>query len=171
MASGPGATDPDRFAAKLMATVLGDDSGSRLYWKLVDPGLADNATLGHHDHHGAGLFFSYLSCEPEMIEENLRTMHEVYREASETGITAAELSQAKNKIASRLVLGSERPRGRLFNIGSNWTYRGEYRSVKKDLDAVEAVTVQQAAAVLAKYPLTRNATVVVGPLAEVKSPG
>ena len=28
----------DRYAAKLLATVLGDDSGSRLYWELVDPG-------------------------------------------------------------------------------------------------------------------------------------
>ena len=34
--NGPGATDADRYAAKMLATVLGDDSGSRLYWELVD---------------------------------------------------------------------------------------------------------------------------------------
>ena len=37
LANGPGATDADRYAAKMLATVLGDDSGSRLYWELVDP--------------------------------------------------------------------------------------------------------------------------------------
>ena len=39
---GPAAADDDRYAAKLLATVLGDDSGSRLYWELVDPGLAEH---------------------------------------------------------------------------------------------------------------------------------
>ena len=39
LAAGPAAEDDDRYAAKLLATVLGDDSGSRLYWELVDPGL------------------------------------------------------------------------------------------------------------------------------------
>ena len=38
LAAGPAAEDHDRYAAKLLATVLGDDSGSRLYWELVDPG-------------------------------------------------------------------------------------------------------------------------------------
>src|SRR5262249_31314070 len=41
MSPGPAATDADRYAAKILATVLGDDSGSRLYWELVDPGLAE----------------------------------------------------------------------------------------------------------------------------------
>ena len=44
LAAGPAADDRDRYAAKLLATVLGDDSGSRLYWELVDPGLAEQAS-------------------------------------------------------------------------------------------------------------------------------
>ena len=34
----PPPRDADRYAAKLLAMVLGDDSGSRLYWELVDSG-------------------------------------------------------------------------------------------------------------------------------------
>ena len=41
LANGPLPTDADRYAAKILATILGDDSGSRLYWALVDPGLAE----------------------------------------------------------------------------------------------------------------------------------
>jgi predicted Zn-dependent peptidase len=164
LANGPSATDDDRYAAKLLATVIGDDSGSRLYWELVDPGLAEHASLGHHDHLGTGLFVSYLCCDPEFAAENLERLSEIYNRVESEGITAAELEQAKNKINSRVVLSSERPRGRLFNLGSNWTYRHEYRSVKDDLDAIDRITLDEVNAVLKKYPLSVSTTVAIGPL-------
>jgi predicted Zn-dependent peptidase len=170
LAAGPAATDADRFAAKLLATVIGDDSGSRLFWDLVDPGLAENASLGHHDYQGAGLFMTYISCDPANAAGNLRLVQDMFRRVEAEGITQAELDQAKNKINSRVVLSSERPRGRLFNVGGNWLQRKEYRPVKADLDAVEAVTLEAAAAVLARYPLTANTTVCVGPLADLAAP-
>ena len=68
------------------------------------------------------------------------------------------------------MLGSERPRGRLFTVGGNWTQRREYRSVRDDLDAIEAVTLDQTAAVLARYPLTRPMTFAVGPLESLAAP-
>jgi predicted Zn-dependent peptidase len=170
LANAPGATDADRFAAKLLATVVGDDSGSRLFWDLVDPGLVESASLYHHDYEGSGLYITYLSCDPEEAAENLRRVLEIYRVLEAEGVTADELDQAKNKINSRVVLSSERPRGRLFNLGSNWTYRREYRSVKDDLDAVDAVTLEQLTQILVKYPLTVSTTIAVGPLAEVSQP-
>jgi predicted Zn-dependent peptidase len=170
LANGPSATDDDRFAAKLLATILGDDSGSRLYWELVDPGLAESATLGHYDYQGTGLYMTYLSCDPEFAAENLQRVLDIYRRAEQDGIAPAELEQAKNKINSRVVLSSERPRGRLFNLGSNWTHRREYRSVKDDLDSVDAVTLDQLAAVLKKYPLSQCTTVAIGPLKTVAAP-
>ena len=170
LANGPSATDHDRFAAKILATILGDDSGSRLYWEMVDPGLADGASLGHHDYQGTGLYFSYFSCAPEYAESNLQRMLDIYREAEASGATAEELEQAKNKINSRVVLSSERPRGRLFNVGANWTYRHEYRSVKDDLAAVDAVTLGELSDVLRKYPLTTSTTMIVGPLAGIAAP-
>ncbi len=69
---GPPPTDADRYAAKLLATVLGDDSGSRLYWELVDPGLAEHASLSHREYQGAGVFMTYMSCEPEHAAGNLQ---------------------------------------------------------------------------------------------------
>lgn len=170
LAAGPTGTDTDRYPAKILSTVLGDDSGSRLYWSLIDSGLAESASLSHHDYHGAGLFMTYVSCDPELAQENLQRVLDIYRQVEGEGISQAELDQAKNKINSRVVLGSEKPRGRLFNIGSNWLQRREYRSVKSDLDAVEAVTLDQVTAVLRKYPLTRSTTVCIGPLSEVSPP-
>ncbi len=141
LAGGPTSTDPNRYAAKLLATVLGDDSGSRLYWALVDSGLAEQASLSHHDYQGAGLFMTYMACDPQQAQSNLDCIAQIYAQAEKDGITEAELRQAKSKINSRVVLGSERPRGRLFTVGGNWTQRHEYRTVREDLDAVERITL------------------------------
>jgi predicted Zn-dependent peptidase len=100
----------------------------------------------------------------------LQAVLEVFREAEAGGVTAAELAQAKSKIKSRIVLGSERPRGRLFVVGSHWTYRREYRSIRDDLAAVEAVTEEQIAELLRRYPLSRSTSFVVGPLEDVPRP-
>jgi len=163
LAQGPAAADDDRYAAKLLAMALGDDSGSRLYWELVDSGLAEMCEMSHHEYEGAGLFLTYMSCAPEEAADNLRLIAEVYRRAAAEAITAAELEQAKSKVRSRIVLSSERPRGRLFAVGSDWIYRRQYRPVEEDLAAVAAITVDNATAVLRKYPLERNMTISVGP--------
>ena len=63
--SGPPLESPDRYAAHLLATILGDHTGSRLYWSLIDPGLADGAELSYQDYNQAGSFFTFLSCEPD----------------------------------------------------------------------------------------------------------
>ncbi len=83
LAAGPAAEDADRYAAKLLATVLGDDSGSRLYWELVDPGLAEHVSLYHYEYEGAGMFMTYMSCDPEQAAENLQRIADVYRHAEE----------------------------------------------------------------------------------------
>ncbi len=170
MSPGPTATDADRYAAKILATVLGDDSGSRLYWELVDPGLAEHCSLHHHEYLNAGMFLTYMSCDPDYAAENLERVFNVYRETAKQGISQAELDQAKSKINSRVVLSSERPRGRLFTVGMNWAQRREYRSVRDDLDAIEAMTLADIKAVLDKYPLMRTTAFVVGPLAELPAP-
>ena len=73
-----------------------------------------------------------------------------------------KLEQAKNKISSRVVLSSERPRGRLFVLGTDWIYRREYRPIEMDLATVADMTTDDLMAVLAKYPLSRATTVTVG---------
>ena len=171
LAPGPAAADDDRHAARLLAAVLGDETGSRLFWELVDPGLAEQAALHHCEYDGAGLMMTYMSCDPERAGDNLQRILDVYRRAqSDAPVTAEELAQAKSKLSSRIVLSGERPRGRLFSVGGEWMQRRRYRSVRDDLEATAAVTPEDVAAVLARYPLTRSTTVTIGPLAELAAP-
>jgi predicted Zn-dependent peptidase len=166
----PASEDEDRYAAKLLATIVGDDSGSRMYWELTDPGYAETASLGHYEYLGAGMFYTWLACEPDDVEENLDRLQKILVEVERTGITADELKQAKNKVKARVVLSSERPQSRLFNLGGNWLQRREYRTVADDIRSLDGVTAEQIRDVLKKYPLTNVSTITVGPREDVKQP-
>ncbi len=160
----PGENDPDRWAAGLLAVVLGDGSGSRLYWSLVDPGHAEQATLGHQEFLDAGVFVTQLSSEAEDTADLLAQIREIYASTSREGIPAAEFEQARNKVAGRVVLAGERPRRRLFDVGLEWSHLRRFRSVAETLATVEALTLDDLHRVLAAWPLDGPAaTVLAGP--------
>ena len=163
--AGPAADDPDRYASRLLATILGDDSGSRLYWELVDPGLAEFAGIGTYEFQGTGIFMSYLCCAPEQAAENIERIRHVELEVERHGITASELELACNKICSQLVRQSERPSNRMFSLGNGWLQRHSYQTVQERLAAYQRVTLPMVHAALERYTLSRNTTVSIGPLA------
>jgi predicted Zn-dependent peptidase len=170
MADGPPLESDDRYAAQLLATVLGDHTGSRLYWTLVDPGFADGAEVGYQDYNNAGVFFTFLSCEPDEAQDNIARIADAYRNVMTEGITDEELERAKNKVLARSVLRSERPMGRLTSLGFQWTYRREYLTVEAEMDAFSRVTTGDVRRVLDAYPLGHQTIVAVGPTVDLHSP-
>jgi predicted Zn-dependent peptidase len=172
LANAPAAADPlvERYSAKLLSMIVGDDSGSRMYWDLVDPGIAETASFSHYEYEGTGLFMAYACCDPDAASQVAQRIAEIMHEISEEGVTEEELRQAKCKVKSRVVLGSERPRNRLFSVGGNWLARREYRTIREDLAAVDALTPSDIRDLLAKYPLRRTTTLSIGPLAELERP-
>lgn len=171
MGRAPSARDDLRYAAQLLAVVVGDDSGSRLYWDIVDSGHAEAAELGFNEYDGSGTWLSYLSCQPDQLEENLNRMKAIYEEVNKNGITEEELEQAKNKVASQIVLRSERPMGRLSSLGGNWVYRGEYRSVADDLETCRGITLDDIRRLLENYPIAQTTTLTLGPAKELAFQG
>ena len=168
MTSAPSAQNGLRYAAEILSVIVGDGSGSRLFWELVDPGLAEAADLDFAEHDGSGAYLTYLSCDPEATEENLAIIRGIYEELNRDGVHEGELEQAKNKVSSRVVLRSERPMGRLSSLGGNWVYRQEYRSVDDDLQTLRSITADNVRELLAAYPLGMTTTVAVGPLESLK---
>jgi predicted Zn-dependent peptidase len=170
LSPGPAIKSALRYAADTLAVILGDDSGSRLYWALVDPGLADSADVSFHEYDGTGSFFVSFSCEPEQTAKDLQVVHGVLRQVQQEGVTEEELRSAKSKILARVVRGSERPMGRLQAIGMAWTYLHRYRTVDEELKAFEAVTVRKIREVLDRYPFDNLTTLALGPLARLRRP-
>ena len=170
VADAPPLESDDRYAAQLLATILGDHTGSRLYWALIDPGHADGAEVSYQDYNQAGAFFTFLSCEPDDTQANLERVAAVYRTIMADGPTADELTQAKNKVLARSVLRSERPMGRLASLGFHWTYRRDYLSVADELKAFSRVTLDDLRRVLDRWPLLPLSLVSVGPTTDVHPP-
>jgi predicted Zn-dependent peptidase len=166
MASAPSAESADRFGADVLASAVGDGTGSRLFWELVDPGLAETAELDYHEFQGTGTFMTYVCCEPDNVSECMQRIRKIYGQVTAENISADELQQVKNKAASRIVLRSERPMGRLLPLGFNWVYRQEYRTVDDDLATLGAVQLQDLARVLSMHPLDRITTVAIGPMTD-----
>jgi predicted Zn-dependent peptidase len=164
---GPPLESPDRYAAHLLATILGDHTGSRLYWELIDPGHADGAELSYQDYNKSGAFFTFLSCEPDSTRANLGRIARVYKTLMREGPTEEELVQAKNKVLARSVLRSERPMGRLASLGFHWMYHGAYISVEQELEAFNRVTLADVKRLLAEWPLWPMTIVSVGPTTDV----
>ncbi len=167
MGTGPSSHSPLRFAAELLSVVVGDDTGSRLFWELVDPGHAEAADLGYNEYDHSGTWMTYLSCQPEQVAQNLEVFQRVFDDVNQNGISADELEQARNKVASRIVLRGERPMGRMSSLGSNWVYRNHYRSIADDLKTIRSVTLNDIRDVLEQFPLKMITTAGVGPLQEL----
>ena len=55
----PPMQDERRYAAAMLACVLGDAEGSRLYWALVETGLVEEARAQYDGHDRLGSFLVY----------------------------------------------------------------------------------------------------------------
>ncbi|MEZ6100029.1 MAG: pitrilysin family protein [Pirellulaceae bacterium] len=160
---GPAADDPDRYAYRLLTMILGDDSGSRLFWLLVDPGLAEYAVVSCYEFQGTGITMTYLSCMPEQGADNLALLAQAQAELIQDGIAFDELELAKSKICSHVVRRGERPSNRLFSVGNNWLQRGEYHTVRDSVERYRNITVDDILRVAERFRVDQTMTVTVGP--------
>lgn len=167
LAPAPAAADDRTYVAQLLSVIVGDGVSSRFYWDLVDPGLVESAQLGYYDFDGSGAWMSYLCCEPGDVAACRQRMTDICSDVNQQGVTETELEQARSKVAARIVLAGERPRGRRGSLGENWLYRQKYRSIETDLATVQGITANDINALLEEYPLTDTTIATIGPLTEL----
>lgn len=155
---GVGCNDPARYALRLLSSVIADESGSRLFWELIDSGMAETAALWPQFFHECGCIVGYLCCAPEDTEENIEIMERVLKQVVDDGVTQRELDLARNKIVSGLILSDERPSNRLFALGQSWLARRRYDPLDVVLSRYAAVTPDElrdlAAQTLLQTPTT-----------------
>ena len=162
MSPAPSAQDDRRYTAKVIADVLGDNEGSRIYWALVDPGTADEADLSFIPYDRAGAYIAYASCDPAraaQVEELLLKTIDSYADAIDEG----EIERAKNKLATSATLQGENPGSRMRGLGGQWTYQGEYRSLEEELRHIMAVTPDDVRKFLRELPWQPRTIVRLGP--------
>ncbi|MDP9172586.1 MAG: insulinase family protein [Planctomycetota bacterium] len=162
MTPGPSAQDPRRFAAKVLADVIGDSDGSRFYWALVDNAIAEDADFGFYPHDGCGSYYISLTTDPDRATQALEIARKEL-ERVKADLNNDEVDRAKNKIASAIVLDGEVPLGRLRAIAGQWLYNKEYRSLEQDLNTVRSVSIESMKQLLKDFPFDPMTIVSLGP--------
>lgn len=164
VAPGFAAQDERRYAAAVACEAIGAGDGSRLYWALVHPGIAEAAQIDHDANDGIGAYYGYVLADPARAQQSLDTLREVIAKVCAEGLTADEVERAKRRIASHAVLGAETPMGRLRAVGNDWVYRNERRSPDESLQLLLDVTPAQVNEALALKPFEQASVIATGPL-------
>lgn len=100
--------DKKRYAAGVLATILGIGMSSRLFIQVREKrGLAYHVSADHYSYIDSGAFTIYAGVKLEKIEEGLEVIvAEIQRIAQEL-VTEAELKKAKEMIRGRLAISQE----------------------------------------------------------------
>jgi predicted Zn-dependent peptidase len=157
LAPAPSLQDERRYAAAMLACVLGDAEGSRLYWALVETGLAEEARAQYSGHDRTGTFLVYYTCPPDDAEAVDRVIADQIDNLLDS-VTSEDLERIRSKIATSATLQGELPAGRMQRLGRLWTYTGEYRSLDEELERINAVTLDDVIAVGRAYPWAPRVT-------------
>ncbi len=155
--------DKRRYANSLAAMIVGDYTGSRFYWALVDNALADTAAMQYESMDGAGAVYSYIRCSSENKDKVMEIVAEIFDDIQRDGVSESELRTARNKVLSAVTIKSETPMGRLVNLGFNWVYRNEYRDINEDIAAIKAVNTDDINSLMRKFKLSRFTQLSIGP--------
>ncbi|MBI3659143.1 insulinase family protein [Candidatus Acetothermia bacterium] len=160
----PSRQSSEREAVDLLSVILGASTNSRLYWALIDKGLADDAGCEYMAFDRAGIFYTQVSCDPERTQKVLEITQDVLRKTYREGFSAEEIEAAKNKLLTGIVVGSEQSISRLFPLGMDRLYDLPYRTLAEEVRLIEQLTSQELLALRDVCPLDRFTTVVLGPL-------
>ncbi len=149
---GPSSQDEDRYAAMLLARVLGDADNSRLHWALVEPGIAEEAQASYEPRDGCGDYYVYASGDPERLPEIQRGINcEI--EGLIDSLQSDDLERLRNTLATSVTLAGERPGGRMQRLGRYWTYLNQYMTLEDELAQIQGLTLDDLRAVAKRFPL------------------
>lgn len=138
LSNGPSAKDEERYAAEVLGCILGDSTGSRTFWEILDKGLADSVSIESDEMDGTGFVLAYASVSTERLAEVEEILKKIL--LSPANFSEADLVRAKTKLATRLVLQGESSMRRLMSIGLDWMYRGEYLKLEDELAHLKSVS-------------------------------
>ncbi|HYE02247.1 MAG TPA: insulinase family protein, partial [Phycisphaerales bacterium] len=148
----PALADERRYAASLLAQVLGGADNSRLHWALVETGLAEEASAGYDPRDGVGDFMVSLASAAERVDEVWAVAEKQMAELG-ASLTEDDLEKIKAKAATAATTAGERPGGRMQRLGRQWTYLGTRTTLEEELARIGAVTVADLRALLEEFPL------------------
>jgi predicted Zn-dependent peptidase len=159
--------DPDYYTASVLANVLGDDTGSRLFWSVNQTGLADQVGAGVITFSDAGMLFVIAVTQPDRARQTLEVIRRELDALQSAPVTEDELERAKSKLLTSVVIEGESTRARMNGLIESWLSHHRLETLEEIRRGIEAVTVDSVTAFLRAHPLNQvQVLTALGPLEE-----
>ena len=148
----PDAKDNDRYAASLLASVVGGGTSSRL-WQTIreERGLAYSVGAGGSTFSDVGVFTIYAGTSPEHLDEVLDLSLEEMRRVVSESVSEEELKLAKDQALSSILLGLESSSARVSALARQEIIHGRRISPEERIEKLEAVTPDDVQRVARKF--------------------
>jgi predicted Zn-dependent peptidase len=148
----PPVADERRYAAAMLAQILGAPDNSRLHWSLIEPGISEEAQASFDPHDGFGEFFVFASGDSERLDE-IESV--IMRELDSLigSLQPADLERVVNKVATGATVGGEKPHDRMHRLGRLWTSLGKYMPLEQEVDRLARVTLDDLREVHSMFPI------------------
>jgi predicted Zn-dependent peptidase len=166
----PAAPDGRRYAADLLANILGGGMSSRLWQKIREErGLAYSVGTSTAMYMDAGVFSVYAGTSPEQAREVIELSAEELREVVKNGVTANELELAKQLSRASILMNLEDSASRAAALAESEMVHGRQITVEETLENVEAVTLDEVNGLARERFVTDDfAFAAIGDLKELK---
>jgi predicted Zn-dependent peptidase len=137
----PSVSSPDRYAANIMSSILGDGMSSRLFQRIREErGLVYGIYSAFEAYHDAGVHEICAGTSPENIPEVVELVVEELRELKANGPTDEELRCAKDQYKVSTVLSLESSFNRMSRLARHEICYGRQIPIDEVLERIEAVT-------------------------------
>jgi zinc protease len=148
----PPITHPDVPALDVMDSVLTSGKSSRLYQALVQTGLASSVSGSASTMIDPGWYaFSGTPAQGKSLKEIDGLILAEVSKLQASGISAAELAQAKAQLQATFILGNRDISAQAQQLGYNQIVASDYKFSDRYLEAVNKVTVADVQRVAKQY--------------------
>jgi predicted Zn-dependent peptidase len=148
----PSALNEDRYAASLLASIIGGGTSSRLWQKIREErGLAYSVGAAGSAFSDIGVFSVYAGTSPEQLDEVLELALEELREVVSNNVTEEELRIAKDQSISSILLGLESSSARASTLARQEIIHGRRISPDEVIEKLRNATVEQLREVARTY--------------------
>src|SRR5215203_6300352 len=148
----PSALSEDRYAASLLASVIGGGTSSRLWQKIREErGLAYSVGAAGSAFSDVGVFNIYAGTSPEYLEDVLEVSLNELREVVRHCVTDEELRIAKDQAISSILLGLESSSARAGTLARQEIIHGRRISPDEVIEKIRKTTIDQLQEVARTY--------------------
>jgi predicted Zn-dependent peptidase len=146
-APGLSRSDERRFALRVLDTILGGSSSSRLFQEVREKrGLAYSVYSYASQYVDSGQVALYVGTRPDRVREAMDVIGDELRKLQDSSITQEEFDRAKENVKGRTVLAMESTLARMNRLGSSVLMGVPLLTLDEVVAAIDAVTLDDVGA-------------------------